>query len=219
MTCLADPNRIFTDTGITSKWAEWNNGRRECLGEPVRNEAQDAVRAYRDNELEPKIRQCRGQTVDSGGVIAGADVSGNLPVAAFHNNTPASRPDATASGRGCPENLTIRSYLSGHCESAATETDAARTGGFPNPNIIGGQDIDNFILVTDRSDFLALRSTRNVVLQKQNPPDDGSLSLVLSTGRYINIEAEKTPPTRPENAVMGTEALDQLGVPPGPCPV
>lgn len=57
-----------------------------------------------------------------------------------------------------------------------------------------------------------------MVLQVLNPPNDGSLSVVLSTGRYVNVEAEKTPTTRPVNQAMGAEALAALGINPLPCP-
>lgn len=153
LTCQADPNRIFDDAAITRQWATWNSGR--CLNPSVQPDAEAAVRRYRDTELLPRIGQCRGNAPGAG-PEDGTGVGG-LPVVAFHNNTPGS---ATASptrrGNRCDENLTIRSYLPGHCEAPATETDPVRISGQqnptvvpPNPAIVAGQDVDNFILVTD----------------------------------------------------------------------
>ena len=47
--------------------------------------------------------------------------------------------------------------------------------------------------MTDPNDFVAfVRLGRNVVLQREDPPDDGSLSVVLRSGGYINIEAQRS---------------------------
>jgi LAS superfamily LD-carboxypeptidase LdcB len=216
VTCNADPNRIFNNAAIASQWTLWNSGR--CLRGPIRSAAQQAVANYRDDVLNPAIRQCRGQPITRG-QVGGTGVTGNLPIAVFHNNTPGS-PSARPTRRGgrCRENLTIRSYLPGHCEAAATETDRRRTHGLPNPNIVSGQDVDNFMLVTDPRDFLTLRRSRNVVLQALNPPNDGSLSVVLSSGRYVNTEAESTRANFQQNQRLGLDALSALGVSPLPCP-
>ncbi len=222
LTCKADPNRIFDDAAITSQWAKRNSG--ACLSPSARPDAEAAVRSYRDAELLPRIGQCRGGAVGAG--PTGGTRVGSLPVVAFHNNTPGSataRP--TRPGTQCTENLTILSYEVGHCEAAATETDQLRISGQPNPTvplknpaIDPRQDVDNFILVTDPREFRLLRATRNVVLQALDPPDDGSLSVRLRTGRYVNIEAENTGSTKPVNKKLGEEALKALGIDPLPCP-
>jgi hypothetical protein len=222
LTCRADPNRVFDDAAITSQWTLWNTG--ACLQPGVRPDAEAAVRGYRDAELLPRIGQCRGDA--GGGGSTGGTPVGSLPVVAFHNNSPGSATAVpTRKGSDCKENLTIRSYLPGHCEETATETDPARLTGTPtptvvpdNPAIVAGQDVDNFFLVTDPREFRALRTTRNVVLQVVNPPNDGSLSVALSTGRYVNVEAESTDRTKPVNTAMGTESLTALGIGPLPCP-
>lgn len=222
VTCRADPNRIFDNAAITRQWAEWNSG--ACLRPSVRPDAEAAVRNYRDTELQPRIEQCRGGAAGAG--PSGGATVGGLPVVAFHNNSPSpGTAGVTRRGSRCQENLTIRSYLPGHCEAAATETDQARITGqqtpsvsLPNPAIVPGQDIDNFLLVTDPGEFRRLRATRNVVLQVRNPPNDGSLSVALSAGRYVNVEAESTPGALPVNQAMGAEALAALGIGPLPCP-
>lgn len=57
----------------------------------------------------------------------------------------------------------------------------------------GTQDIDNFFIVTTKSDFDYFKDKkRNVVLQSINAKDDGSLSIYCQKNKlpYINIEAE-----------------------------
>ena len=56
-----------------------------------------------------------------------------------------------------------------------------------------GKDPDDFFLVTELNDFNYLKGlNENVVLQSDNPSDDGSLSVYCSKNKipYINIEAE-----------------------------
>ena len=55
------------------------------------------------------------------------------------------------------------------------------------------QDIDNFFIVTNKSDFDYFKDTkRNVVLQSVNAIDDGSFSVYCQKNKlpYINIEAQ-----------------------------
>ncbi|MGB7537784.1 MAG: DUF4157 domain-containing protein [Anaerolineales bacterium] len=207
LTCRADPNRIFTDAGINSAQGYDNHNSGRCLVEPEKSAAQAAIRAFRDQTLNPKIRQCRGQAV-SQGQTAGTGVEGAFPLAAFHNNTP-----------GAP--LTIESYiLPGGSESAATETNTARTRGICNPHIATGRgnNIDNFYLVTNPDDFCNLvLHNRNVVLQKENPPNDGSLSVTPGVGRFVNTEAQRDPANLPENQRLGNQAMETLGIPRQPC--
>jgi len=227
ISCNADPNRIFSDAGINTKWDDWNRRNTRCRTSPVKTAAIGAVKQYRDNDLNPKIRQCRGQSVDANQAIAGTGVTGSLPVMAFHNN----RDQATA--RNSRRDLTINSYRPGRGEASATETDPSRLNtaftqinqnagsGVPttpsNPHIQTGRDVDDFILVTSIPDFVnAYRAGRNVVLQIENPPQDGSLSVSLSGGRYVNIEAQKSRSTNTIQEAMGQEALSGMGV--GSCP-
>ncbi|GGG95163.1 hypothetical protein [Pedobacter zeae] len=56
-----------------------------------------------------------------------------------------------------------------------------------------GKDLDDFFLVTELNDFNYLKGlNENVVLQSDNPTDDGSLSVYCAKNKipYINIEAE-----------------------------
>jgi len=56
-----------------------------------------------------------------------------------------------------------------------------------------GKDLDDFFLVTALNDFNYLKGLgENVVLQSDNPTDDGSLSVYCAKNKipYINIEAE-----------------------------
>jgi hypothetical protein len=218
MTCRADPNRIFDNTALHNQWGNWNTG--PCMTTAGRAAGEAAVQAWRDTRLNVAIRQCRGQAVSATGV-AGTGVSGGLPVLSMHNNTaaPSGAPPVTGAGTpGCRENLSIRSYLPNHCEAGATETDPARTHGHPNPNIIRGQDIDNFVLVTDPAAFdrLVAAGTRNAVLQKLSPTQDGSLSVAMASQNYGNVEVEQRS-VAATNLAMGNAGLDALGVPPGPC--
>ena len=85
-----------------------------------------------------------------------------------------------------------------------------------NPHIQTLRISDDFILVTNPYDFVAfVRLGRNVVLQASTPAtltapaaprDDGSLSVLLRRGRYINVEARTG--RRNEQEIMGREALD-----------
>jgi hypothetical protein len=189
--CRADPNRIFDDESI----------KKQCHSKT----AQEALYKYRDEELSPKIRQCRGMSLDQE-EVEGSGLNGNLPVISFHNNT----------NQG---GLTIKSYLPGGKEAVATEDDKERTGqiddpSIQNPHIEKGQDVDNFMLVTTKEDFLKFRELgRNVVLQKLNlskKAEDGSLSVALKNEKYINVEAQHG--QFDTNMAMGGQALDALGV-------
>lgn len=191
-TCNADPNRIFNNGGINATLRSNNRG--ACR---TSSTARTELRDFRDNELMPAIDACR----------AGANGT-HLPVVAFHNNT----------NNG---GLSINSYSSGGSESGATETDATRLGSKVNPHIQSGQDPDNFLLVTQLADFDALSRSRNVVLQSTTPTDDGSLSVVMASERYINIESEgdtfvsATDPRFVANLSAGEDVMHQLGA--GPC--
>ena len=197
VTCLADPNRIFTATGLASHAIQT-----PCAA-AVRTQVRTDLTQFRDQQLAPAIRQCRGSSGGSG-------LSGPLPIVAFHNNTPSG-------------GLSIRSFRRGGSEAGATERDPARTGGLTNPTEVRGQNVNDFLLVTTPGDFTALRGSRNTVLQSQTPTDDGSLSVALANDRYINIEAQgkqfvnNTHRFFVTNLAMGNDVLRQLGVGQQPC--
>lgn len=76
-------------------------------------------------------------------------------------------------------NLSIKSFIG---SKEAKET-------FVNPS----SDIDDFFYVTDKIDFEYFKNKKyNVVLQENNIPDDGSLSVYCQKNNlpYINIEAQ-----------------------------
>ncbi len=86
---------------------------------------------------------------------------------ALHNNT--------------DDSYSARSYAKGGSEEKA----AAQV--YINPK----QDPDDFIFTTDPKFFGEFKARNiNVVLQASEPPDDGSLSVLFSDTKYINVEAE-----------------------------
>lgn len=193
-TCKADPNRIFTDSGIKS-----NAIQKGCSAD-ARPLVEADLKDFRDTKLRPAIdgsRKGKGSTP--------------LPIVSFHNNAPGGT-------------LTIKAYESGGDEAGAAETDTKRLKGATNPSVVKGEDPDNFFLVTDPADFAALGAKRNTVLQSASPTDDGSLSVAFAGDRYINVEAEGKPFKSKKsveyvtNRDMAVEALTQLGVGKVPCP-
>jgi hypothetical protein len=91
-------------------------------------------------------------------------------VVAVHNNTEGA--------------YSILSYRPGGSEAAATG----------ELNVVENQDPDDFFLVTDRRHYDALRQKGyNVVLQSNDAPDDGSLSVYAARHgiTYVNVEAQQ----------------------------
>jgi LAS superfamily LD-carboxypeptidase LdcB len=194
-TCLADPNRIFTATGIASHAIVGG-----CpAGSARHTQAQADLVAFRDNQLIPAIAVCRANP--------GGGLSGGLPVVAFHNNTA----------------ISIASYQPGGKEAGAVDHDPARTGGAANPAAAPGRHAHDFMLTTDPRDFQALRGTHNVVLQSATPTDDGSLSVALASDRYVNVEGFNPTFTSASsrffinNMAMALDVFRQLGVGRKPC--
>ena len=127
----------------------------------------------------------------------------SLPVMALHNN----------------ENLT-------------PDKDVASTERSPNPSKGDPSNPSDFMLVTQKADFDALKGKHNVILQ-ENPvdPDDGSLSVLLAGSRYVNVEKEGRQHDKPvgtgalkkqddfyvKNYAMADAVLTQFGVPTWPC--
>jgi hypothetical protein len=92
-------------------------------------------------------------------------------VVALHNNTE----EGT---------LTITSFMKGQPEAKSA------TLVYQNPDM----DPDDFILTTERNIYDSIKEKKiNVVLQKKNAPDDGSLSIyaVKKNIPYINVEAQQ----------------------------
>ena len=195
-TCLADPNRIFNDKGISASLTKLN--KKTCVTKASRTAATKEIKSFRDNELLPAINACRG-----------SDTGKLLPIVAFHNNTEG--------------DLSIKSYQPGGGEAGATEKDKSKLGKRINPHIQSGEDPDNFLLVTQTADFDSLSTSHNVVLQSTKPTDDGSLSVVMAKERYINIESQEdtfkstTDPFFIANLKSGEDVMNKLGV--GPCRV
>ena len=234
----ADPNRIFTDTGVKvqvrrcvkqaeSQVPRKNKGRKKAdrikVDAAFRSTAQTVfegeIQAFR-NDFSKKISSCRGGS-------GSTDLSGEHPVVAFHNNFD----DAEAKKPG----LNIGSFR-GSASAAAVKG---------NPSILKRDrkneltDRDNFLLVTKASDFAALKGDFNIVQQatglkgatktvkkkgeKKKVPDtardDGSLSVALEGERYLNIESEgrRGKAFRIVNLDMGNRVLDVLKVPKEPC--
>jgi hypothetical protein len=158
----------------------------------------------------------------------------DLPVVVLHNNMPTTRPrrrgsslsihwfeqgrqsaDATARAQSNPTdayNLRRAFHELRHDPGLTNPT---------NPHIETGRDPDNFVFVTNWPDFVTVvRQGRNTVLQTSNPTDDGSLSVLLRSRRYINVEARCGRPGTPrqrqqwfgDNLQMGREAMAALGV-------
>ncbi len=84
------------------------------------------------------------------------------PIIAVHNN----------------KDYCIRNYLPGH--SMASDAGAIFLDPHANPR--------NFYVLTQRKDYQDLNHY-NRVLQAHNAADDGSLSIYLSSRKYINVEA------------------------------
>lgn len=107
------------------------------------------------------------------------------PIIAIHNN----KDDD-------PDGFGINSYSEGGNEEKKGNT--RKLGG--NPNIVKGEDPDNFFLVTKKEDFDKIKGKYNVVLQTENndstlpggkgPYDDGSLSVKFKDKQYFNLEVQ-----------------------------
>jgi len=215
-----------------------------CRNISIKSNAQQAVIDFRTNELEPKIRECQRPNL-SGEEQNESENSqdGRIPMIVFHNNrdTDVNSDEYRQRIGTRRESLNIYSYCPGHWEAnqGATELDEMDvTGSHPlirvvpntecvtstpsvrpilNPHIEDSQNPDDFILVTRLEDFVDLVGLgRNVVLQAQPPPTDGSLSVVSSNERYFNIETRRSHQT--EQLVMGEEILQYvLGRISAPC--
>ena len=221
VTCCADPNRIFDDSAIESNWNSWNKRpgdsfdatwgvpstacrdrrcrRRRSRGGRLTPE-QQAVKNYRDNVLVPAIIRTASPSALPDHAL--------LPFVVFHGNTATRRRQRSLSvlsycsgGIECRNaahcaterrNLTVgtrRIRFNSHCRHQASTANTLL-----NPHIDTSQrnNIDDFILVTRQDDFVSLAGQgRNVILQSTSAPNDGSLSIALRSGRYVNVEAQR----------------------------
>jgi hypothetical protein len=77
---------------------------------------------------------------------------------------------------------------------------------------VPGHESD-ILFVTDPIDYERLRSLGrfSVALQSAPPADDGSLSVLLKSERYINVEAQIHSPRRGTNEAMSEWALRSIG--------
>lgn len=204
--CEMDSNRIFSEAGRSG---EAFSG----CSDPAKAAAASEAETFVRTDLGPAISHCRGGS-------GGADLAGPLPVVAFHNNTNTAAATAAALRTS---SLNIHWYESGGTAAASAEQDSAVLGARTNPAILAREDPDNFLLVTRPEDFDAFRGQRNVVLQAGSPTDDGSLSVLLASERYINIEAEGKPyrghgsSRFATNRAMALEVFQHLQVPERPC--
>lgn len=246
-----DPSGNWSDGTWKSDWeTQWNNSSNSrshtCGCNPncgsdtnvIRN-APAAIQAIR-NQLVNALGRCRNPQfvgpLPPGETLA---LQGN-PVIGFHGNLPttALSINAYCGTSGGEREATYRpgfqrrtitdppiNYGGRPLEynSACTPTSSSTTP-IQNPHIDQtSSNRKDFILVTDINDLGALvAQQRNVVLQSPNAPNDGSLSIYLRQGRYINIEAMRPPQTRTAQqtqsieTTMGVGVLQHLGVlPPG----
>lgn len=241
--CKADPNRIFSDQAIDADEPFTS----ECTcPAAARAAAKPELKTFRVR-LEGAIGQCRGGS--------GGDISGPLPTVAFHNNTTPgglsinSYQQPASGGPVTKDQLAAREGSARLAPLAAAATSMVPFPGglalpvFANPSVLTGtgpdpdqlRDPDNFLLVTDVSDFLFFSPTHNVVLQGTGPEyaspstpalsfDDGSLAVRMRNQRYINIEAQEKTFTRVSSPFyitdrhMAEDVMARLGVSRRPCP-
>ncbi len=245
-TCCADPNRIFDDQAIVNNWNSWNRLARRrfpsswnvpsgaCRDRRCHTQKTTAVREvinYRNNILRPAIIRAASPSALPDHVL--------LPFVVFHGNFPTSRPRRL----GPTSSLSILSYCNRGSEcrnrrrcatdrrnlivgskriqfNSRCRAQSSTTNPVLNPHIDTTQsnNIDDFILVTRQNDFLSLANQgRNVVLQSPTAPNDGSLSIYLSSGRYVNIEAQRATSSgrsqtqaRDEQVRMGRGVLQSM---------
>jgi len=168
-TVTVDPNRLFTDAGLRRDLQRQNPGR-----------------SYGDDPaILREVKKLRRQ------VLTLLKTYRCNPVIAAHNNQDEHAVDSPEE-RG----FSILSYAEGGREVKLGNT-RRRPG---NPSRVVGEDPDNFFIVTNPRDFERLRGRYNVVLQTRRndstapggrgPDDDGSLSVMLKTKRYINLEVQ-----------------------------
>ena len=206
-TADADPNRIFTPAGRRNEVA--------AMGLPKPKPGQDeAAKKVDSTKRRAKAEQVLQEFADQQFIPKldecrkdDKNPDASLPVMALHNN----------------EGLTPDKAVASQSRS-------------PNPAKGDPASPSDFLLVTQASDFDALKRSHNVILQEnpvQAANDDGSLSVLLADSRYVNVEKEGREHDKPvgkvkdlktqdeiyiKNYAMATTVLSQLGVSTSPCP-
>jgi hypothetical protein len=228
--CAADPNRVFTEAGLKKDALETNgchlesDPKKRTDGQTdVKDKAVDELRSWVTSEWGSKISQCRG-----GGGSSPTD--GTLPTLALHNNELKFK-----DGKEVPLLNTYEKVKEKGSRLPSDPKDTSKKSA--NPLINPAEKTNDFFLVTRPQDFTDLSAKGTVFLQADPIPsggDDGSLSVVLAQERFINVEKrgrnkeklkDKGNKFQAHDAVyvknyaMAADALDQFGVPDGPCPV
>ena len=224
--CAADPNRVFTDAGLDKN--ALNDEGCHLSGKSARTDKDAKVKAEAVKAMKGfaadwggKISECRG-----GGGSSPTD--GTLPTLALHNNEIQMK-----EGKPVPLLDSYKDVAEKGERLPPDPKDPSKKA--KNPLVKPGEGINDFYLVTKPDDFTALSKKGTVFLQADPIPakgDDGSLSVVLAQHRFINLE--KTGCKNDEliakpggfqahdavyvkNYSMAVDALEQLGVPEGPC--
>lgn len=165
-----DPNRIFTEKGLQATLKDENPGK-----------------GYETNaEVMAEVKKLE-QTISR-------QIAPFKAIVAVHNNT---------DNRYSIASYEIAASSPGSPNEAGRGNTRKLEGGNPAYASAGDplvKDVDNFILVTQKSDFEKLKGNYNVVLQTENgdstagqgvgPFDDGSLSIRRKSERYFNIEVQ-----------------------------
>lgn len=223
-TCMADPNRVFSDKGrqqtVNCRPTHGDPAPKKVKPTDITTAAAGDVKTFVDSEWGKGISQCRNGP-------GTADLAGPLAVLALHNNEGADP------------------ILNRYKGQWAPQTDPRLKGG-PNPDYSAdpGNKSDVFFVADPPSssasrpeapDFDAVKGTYNVGLQAQPVPsagEDGSLSVALQDQRFINVEKlgrdhdklvnlgsgfQGHDAVYIKNYAMAVKALDVLNVPEGPC--
>jgi hypothetical protein len=245
--CSADPNRVFTDKGRRNDALDVEGCRLAAGADKTRTDIPadtkkpDAVKAaatVKDaaaKELELFVKDQWGKNISlCRGGDGSAVTNGTLPTLAVHNNEVHEK---EIDGKKTKVSLLDSYKKAAETNPARLPNDPGRPGQkMPNPSVKAGEGINDFFLMTDPQDFLALSATRTALLQVLPVPpkgQDGSLSVELAGQRFITIEKEgrrhdkvnEDPKTKfksrdqiyVKNYAMAAEALDVFGVPDGTC--
>lgn len=178
--CTVDPNRMFTDDGI-SKTLKCSN----CTSE-MRGMAKSAITEF-SRALFEQIERARKPRAKGGEP---------LPVIGLHNNT--DRESLKPKDQGGDLSIkNLKGKITAAKRGEARLVSEVGTGEF--------KDQDSFVLTTRPGDFDRLKGTFNVVAQGTDNPDDGSLSvrIIRSSGahgakpdmpneQYFNVETQSS---------------------------
>ena len=188
--CQSDPNRIFTAQGMAKDALPFGCAKKGDKPKQQQEDRQQAVRgltAFRDQQLLAALRAC---SLDS-----------QVPVVAMHNNV----------------GLSLAAFQKGGEYFSVRESSVRLLRGRKNPSAKAGQRAGDFYLTTRVEDFDRLAPTRNVVWQTAGSPkpDDGSLSVLMKRGRYINQEVGGRTGSSTQDEQLIDELMKLIGVPQG----